>query len=249
MLALVVTQLTASGRAEAQLTSNLRMAASLESAANAAIAEGVFHALDTSEDHWLADGAMHIVRLPTSTVEVQITNEAGKVALNSASSGLISALLHAVGVDMQTAAILSAAIIEWRSVNTQGRSKIQANAYLAARRDYGPPGAPFQSLQELGLVLGMTPELLARLAPHLTIFHEDEPDFRLADLFVRQAVREAGGDIPIMSPSMPEENVIMITATAAGPANVHFVQRAVVKLGVQPLGELYKVLTWDTGEE
>jgi len=42
--------------------------------------------------------------------------------------------------------------------------------YAADGRDYHPRGGPFQSVDELKLVLGMTPALYERLAPAVTVF-------------------------------------------------------------------------------
>ena len=49
--------------------------------------------------------------------------------------------------------------------------------YQAAGLPYGPANRPFDSLDELGLVLGMTPTLLARMRPFLSVYQEgDTPD-------------------------------------------------------------------------
>jgi general secretion pathway protein K len=44
------------------------------------------------------------------------------------------------------------------------------NAYLAAGKPYGAKDGPFDSVEELQLVLGMTPELYRRLKPALTVY-------------------------------------------------------------------------------
>ena len=248
LLALLVTQLTASGRAEAQLTTNLRAAATVEAAADGALSEAVFHALDTSERHWRADGAVHVLRLGSATAEVRIDNEAGKINLNSAPPELLAALLHALGTPTATAATLSAAIADWRFVDAQRGGGAKAAAYRDAGRTYGPPSAPFQSLQELGLVLGMTPDLLTRLLPHLTVFHDGEPAYLAADPVVRQALREATGAGPSESEGAPEETVIAITARAVGSTGGSFVRRAVVRLGLGKEDRLFEMLTWDGAE-
>ncbi len=251
LLALLVTQLTASGRAEAQLAFNLRAAAVAEAAADGALSEGVFHALDSSDRHWRADGVTHVLRLPSATAEVRIDNEAGKVNINSAAPELLAALLRAVGVDTGTSTTLAAAMVDWRFVDAQHGGAAKAVAYRNAGRDYGPPSAPFRSLQELGLVIGMTPELLARLSPHITVYHDGEPDYFAADPLVRQALRTATGADPATRSSggNPEETVVAITARAVVNGGGGFVRRAVVKLGVEKEGgSLFQILTWGSGE-
>ena len=251
LLALLVTQLTASGRAEAQLAFNLRAAAVAEAAADGALSEGVFHALDSSERHWRADGVAHVVRLPSAVVEVRIDNEAGKININSASPELLAALLRAVDTDTGTSTTLSAAIVDWRFVDAQRGGGAKTAAYRNAGRNYGPPSAPFRSVQELGLVIGMTPALLARLSPHLTVYHDGEPDYSVADSVVRQALRTATGTDPARQPSggNPEETVVAVTARAVANGGGSFVRRAVVSLGMNKQGgSLFQTLTWGSAE-
>ena len=57
----------------------------------------------------------------------------------------------------------------------------KAAQYRAAGMTYGPPGRPFENLDELGYVLGMTKPLLAALKPHLTLWSTSDPDPAAAD--------------------------------------------------------------------
>ena len=138
LLSVLGTQMTASGRAESQLARNLRNAAATEAAADGAVMEAVFHALDTGPGHWPANGATRSLRSPAAVTEVQILNEAGKVNLNSAPPELLAALIHAVGTDTQTAATLANAILDWRFIDAQRGGGAKIEAYRAA-----PPSAPF----------------------------------------------------------------------------------------------------------
>ncbi len=249
LLSLLVTHLTASGRGEVQLAGNLRRAAVLEAAAEGAIQEAMFHALDTSARHWPADGAAHRIRLGDAVIDVVIRNEAGKVNLNTARPELLEALLRAIGVDTRAAASLAAAIADWRFPDAQIRAGgAKARQYREAGRDYGPPQAPFQSLDELGLVLGMTPDLLARLTPYLSIYHDGDPDPRLAAPAVLAAIRAATGLPPVIAPGAPAESVVDIAASVAGPDGGRLARHAIVRLGLRPDGGLFQILTWRRGD-
>ena len=236
LISLLGTQLAMSALGESRLALNLRTAAVVEAAANGAIHEAVFHLLDTPERRWAANGIGHEIRMSGAPVVVRVENEAGKVNPNTAQLALLRALLHQAGVDTRASDTIAAAILEWRFPGDQtGLEGGKAARYRAAGRDYAPPGAPFENLDELGLVLGVTPELLARLIPNLTLHHEGEPDPRAASQTVLQALREAAGTI--VQPSGPiDETIVVITAAARGENNSQFTRRAVVRLGGGSVG-------------
>ena len=245
LLSLLITQLTASGRSEARLALNLRTNAVAEAAADGAIREAVFHVIDASAAHWSANGQPHEIRVPGAYVAVRIESEAGRVNPNTAQPELLSALLHAAGADTRTAGSIAMAIVDWRFPGDQPRQGgAKLPQYRSAGRDYGPPGTPFETLDELGLVLGMTPELLARLTPHLTLYHEGDPDPASADPVVLAALRETLGTLPATSQRF-DETTLAITATALGENNSRFVRRAIVRIGTgRGNGSLYEVLSW-----
>ena len=245
LLALLGTQITASGRTEAQLADNIAMAAAAEAEADGAVFEGVFHLLDSSGQHWFADGVPRTIRHGAYTIELRLFNEAGKVNLNTVQPELLAALIHAVGTDTRTATALALAIVDWRFVDAQRSGGAKLDVYRAAGRLAGPPGAPFRSLAELGLVLGITPELLARLEPHLTLFHDGQPSPAVADPVVRRALHEAAPDAPEDS-SPADETVVSISARVEGPRGTRFNRRAAVRLGQQSNGALFQVLVWGT---
>ena len=245
LLSLLVTQLTASGRSEAQLALNLRTNAATEAAADGAVREAVFHLIDGSAAHWPANGQPHDIRVAGTRVTVRIDSEAGRINPNTAQPELMAALLHAAGADTQTARSVATAMVDWRFPGDQPRQGgAKLPQYRAAGRDYGPPGAPFESLDELGLVLGMTPELLGRMMPHLTLHHEGDPNPAAADPVVLAALREALGTLPATAQRI-DETTVAITATALGENNSRFVRRAVVRIGAgRGNASLYEVLSW-----
>ena len=94
----------------------------------------------------------------------------------------------------------------------------KAPQYRAAGLPYGPPGTPFQSVDELADVLGMTPALFARLAPHLTVFTDGDPDLSTRDPVVSSALRDISGAVDDTSNIQDTgDAVLRIAATAAAP--------------------------------
>lgn len=186
-----------------------RTTAALDSAAQQAI----FHLLAPGAQNWPPLGTRS-VRAGDRTVNVSLDNLAGAVNLNSASPALLAGLLAALDRPPAEAASLAAAIVEWRSNSGFAPGGDPAVRYRAAGRDYAPPAAPFQSLGELGLVLGMTPDLLARLRPYLTLWGDGDPDPALAAPPVRAALRSAG--LGSATPGASGKIVVAITCRIEG---------------------------------
>lgn len=248
LLALLATQLTAAGRTELQLAANLRGAASAEAAADGVIQEAVFHLLDPT-DPWPADGAERALRVPGGRAVVRIEDEAGKINPNTASPELLRALLRRAGADGRTADALAAAIVDWRFPSSQGQSGgARDPQYRAAGRDYGPAGAPFRSVADLGAVLGMTPDLLARLEPNVSVLTDTDPDLSASPPLVRQVVQDLRGARPTTSRRRPLRTV-KISARVAGDAGGRFGRYAVVRLGIAPKEPLFQILTWEAMAE
>jgi len=249
LLALLVTELTSAGRTEAQLAHNLRLGAALQDAADAALYEGIFGLIDAGPHRIPADGLVHAMRVDGLPAAIRIEPLDGRVNPNIAPPELLEGLLGAVGADPRTASRIAAAIIDWRSPAADPRpDAAKEPAYRAAGLPYAPPGAPFQSLNEIGMVLGMTPELLARLAPHLSLYNPSDPVLADADPVVARvlqgnAAAPSVGAAPATPPS--QETVAEITASVAGPGGTRATRRAVVHIGQAIDGRDWHILAWD----
>jgi general secretion pathway protein K len=147
--------------------------------ARAALEAGVVRAVagiadPRPERRWRVDGMPQDFTLDGQTVRVTIQDEFGRIDLNAADSSLLNQLLRANGVEKNPADALTARIVAWRSPSA-GADFTRANGdstadYARAGRTYRPRHAAFQSVDELQMVLGMTPELLAKLRPALTVY-------------------------------------------------------------------------------
>jgi general secretion pathway protein K len=240
LLALLGTQIVAAGRGDAQLARNLLDNATLEAATDGAVQQAIYRLLDTSQRRWAADGTEHVVQVGPAMVSIRLEDEAGKVNPNIASDQLLQSLLMRVGTEPTTAASLAAAIIDWRTSGTQPRPRgAKAPQYSAAGRDYGPPGSDFLSVDEVGLVLGMTPALLARLQPHMTVFSDSDPDRTTQDRVVAAALADLG-QMPGGTPA--DTQVASVTARASGPGRSRFAERMVVRINTQTDRHPYEIL-------
>jgi general secretion pathway protein K len=241
LLALLGTQLVASGRGDAQLARNLLNAAELRGAADGAVQQAIFNMLLPPAQRWTDDGAVHVVRLGPAVVTLRIEDEDGKVNPNIASDSLMQALLIQVGADPFTAASVAAAIADWRSGTTQPRPLgAKAPQYAAAGRDYAPPGTDFRSIDEVGDVLGMTPDLLMRLRPHMTVYSDRDPDSTTRDPVVAAAL---GVPAQVGVATGPTLQVALVTADVRGPGNAAFAEQVVVRLSAMTARHPYEILS------
>jgi general secretion pathway protein K len=243
LITLVVTQVVAAGRSETMLANNLRRAAVLRAETDEALHLAIFHLVDPAS-RWDADGTEHVVRLAGAVVAVRIDDEFGKINPSLAPPAVLASLLRAVGEGADRSDELAAAIVDWRYPSAEdGATGVKAQHYRAAGRDYAPPSANFQSIGELGLVLGLMPELVARLAPHLTLYTDSDPDARHADPVVARALALAGIAAP--TGPMPPPRVVTITAAGVAAGGGRFVRSAVISLGPDKAGRQFRIVTWD----
>ncbi|HYZ22605.1 MAG TPA: hypothetical protein VE690_10655, partial [Rhodopila sp.] len=229
LFAFAAMRITLTGRTEMRIAANARGSAMAEAAADGAVNTAIFELLART---WNADGTIHAVRTEEAVTQVRVTDEAAKVDPNVAPQVLMQMLLEACGAVPPAATKLAAAIAEWRSLDLlQSVGSEKAPPYGAAGLGYIPPHKRFVSNDELGLVLGMTPALLACLDPRISIYSLSVPSLQTAsDPLVRQALRNAyPDDAPLPPAAAPEAAVVRIIAgrSAEGAGQRH--QRCIAR--------------------
>lgn len=96
--------------------------------------------------------------------------ESGKVDINRASPELLERIVAAAGAGAAQAHAIAAAIADYRDADSSALPDGAEEAdYAALRLPYGPKNAPFDAIDELLQVPGVTPALYADLAPVLTV--------------------------------------------------------------------------------
>ncbi len=269
LIAAISTYLMANARSETAIARNIRAAATAEALADAAVAEAVFNQTAVAAGRWKLDGEPHLISLPDGEATIRLYDENQKVNPNRASDALMAALFEAAGVERALARRLGASIADWVGSETEPRPLgAEMQQYLDAGRSYGPPNAPIESIDELQLVLGMTPEILALVRPYLTIHTESaQPDGNNAPPIVRRALalaarrachrrRGAEGEKSAAVASRrrfdrpagaSDEDFVRLVVTARASNGGLFVRDAVLKLNSDnPKG--YVVLDWRRGD-
>ena len=177
--------LAATSRRDMQLAENLRQAARAEAAADGATNQAIFRLV---AGEWSPSPAAHVIHIGGATVSVLIEDAAHLVNPNNAPVPLLAALLYQVGADPQRAQAIAAAIAAYRDQSGADSTP----EYIAAGLPYGPARDDFRTVSELRLVVGMTPALYERLAPHLSVWKLPMVVPDPADPIVAAAYHDAG---------------------------------------------------------
>lgn len=172
LLAVIAASFTTTTRTETRLARNLVENAKAEALADAAVHRAIVGLLDGDPDaRWAADGTVYEFAMDDGTAWITIQDETGKIDLNAGSRKLIAALLDAADVPLAEADGLSDAIIDYRDNDDQRRpSGAEDDDYRDAGLPWGAKDRPFEAVEELRRVLGMTPELYDRISPFLTVY-------------------------------------------------------------------------------
>ncbi len=140
-----------------------------------ALAESMLLIPDQNK-RWRADGNVYQVDYANSQtgtgskVRVRLISETGKIDINMADPVLLKSLMAHAPVDEAEQSSLVGAIIDWHDaddlVHLDGAEK---NEYKAAGLSYQPRNKPFQSIEELQMVLGMTADVFKWIKPLVTV--------------------------------------------------------------------------------
>ncbi len=181
LLTIIAVGLTTTQRTETALAANQVFGATFRAQADAAINFMALNLLTQppvdaladkdsmeSQGFWLPDGKPRLWRWGEQALEIRVINEASLIDLNMADPGLLMALMKAAGI--QEPEYLVDAILDWRDPDDLHLvNGAEDEQYAAAGLPYGAKDGPFDSVEELGQVMGFDRELYQALAPALTV--------------------------------------------------------------------------------
>jgi general secretion pathway protein K len=261
-------------RTDTRVVSNVMARAKAEAAAEAAIHRAVYDLYKPPNvtDRWVADGVSHEWAYGEAQVTISMIDESGKIDINVVSDQLLRGLLTSQGVPDEEVAALVDAIADWRDPDSLKRLRGAEEAeYTAAGRKYKPGNAPFQTIEELKLVLGMSPDLYHRLEPLITTFSRQPgvnpqiasrevlraipgatEELIEAYLLQRETARANKMPIPNFQPALPFQAfgggyIVSVRAAATMPDGTSFERVASVIRTANPKRPL-AFLRWQEGE-
>ncbi|WP_295538637.1 type II secretion system protein GspK [uncultured Thiohalocapsa sp.] len=180
LLTIMALGLTTTQRTETALTRNQIDAARFRAHAQSALALTALNLLSTPMEAtdpgavWLPNGAPRALSIDGVELTVTLSNEASRIDLNAATQDQLATLIELAqgeqGFDASRRDALADAIVDWRDEdNLTQLNGAEDDDYDAAGLPYGAGDGPFNSVEELRQVLGMTRELYQRMAQHLTV--------------------------------------------------------------------------------
>ena len=275
LLTLIASSFIYAMRTDVQIVANSLARLRLEAAADAAVQRGILEMLKPPQlpNRWTTDGVGQPWSYQGVAVDVSMTDESGKIDINTAADALLRGLFLAQGMKDEEAAAVTDAILDWRDPDSLKRLHGAEEAeYLAAGYSYKPANAAFQSIEELRLVMGITPELFDKVAPLITIYSR-QPGINasiasrgvlralpgasdaLVDQYIaqREQARAAKLPVPQFAPAAPYSSfangIVVVRAAANGGEGANgssFVREAVVMRLATPKRP-YTFLRWKEG--
>jgi general secretion pathway protein K len=198
LLAAVAVSLGWTGNISNSLVRNVLETAQVNAIVEAAVNRAVVELCEPqAEGRWKVDGTPQIFEFDGIKIKVSIQDELGKIDLNQAEETAFINLLQSIGLDAGSATSLSDKIVDWRTATSlKHLNGAKEPEYRASGSAFLPRNGPFQSVDELLLVMDMTPEIFRRIEPALTVYS--------ARQFINPQVapREALLALPGMTPDL-----------------------------------------------
>ncbi len=123
------------------------------------------------DEKWMADGRPYTFTFDDAQIEIQITDDSGKIDINTADPMTLRNLFMGAGVEEDKAEELADAVQDWRDPDDlRSTFGAELDDYKAIDLPYGPRNAPFETLSELQQVLGMTYDIYMKIEPAITMY-------------------------------------------------------------------------------
>lgn len=262
LLAALIGAFALTARIESLQGTVIRQGAVAREHARAGLEYALVRVADTQpKTHWMPDGRRYEWSFAGSRIAVQLIDESGKVDINQADANLLAQLMRVREVPEETARALANALLDWRDADNLGQPQGGAEDpdYASAGLEYGAKDAPFESLDEVRQVLGMTPDIYERIAPYLTL-HSGRamPDSTYAPGPVLLAMGLDAERLLAQRALPPDEAGGQLVGSGSGTYSVdshatlhdgrEAFLHAVIRAGGGPVpGSAYTVLQWEEG--
>ena len=160
-------------RTDARAARNAALIARGDAIAQAAVARALLELFkpQVGPEVWKREGTPRTWSFDGASVAVRFSDESAKIDINTANNELLKGLFRSAGLGEEDAAKLLDAVLYWRDHDSLKRPNgAEEPDYAQAGFKGRPANYPFQSTEELQLVLGMRPEVYQRIAPMITVY-------------------------------------------------------------------------------
>ncbi|WP_088348607.1 MULTISPECIES: type II secretion system protein GspK [Rhodomicrobium] len=270
LLAVMTASLSSSVRTHVRVAANVAESARAEALADSGITLAVMDLMSTRrgrghQRRFSVDGQGTLCLVPgEGALNISVIDEASRIDVNTAGVPLIQALVAGLGEPPEKAAQIAEAIFDYRDADDERKPNgAEAADYRAAGLGWLPKNGPLQSVDELAQVYGMTPELLARMRPYLTVYSglagidATLASERLITLLRNGLAGTAGAfgsfpdfhesvALPAMFVTASQQRVFTLRVEALSAAGAVFVREAIVDVGTRQTPK-HVFLRWTRG--
>lgn len=172
LLTVMAAGYTATMRTETRLTVHQLHASQSRALAEAGVWLAVNDLLKPEPNRkWLEDGTAEDLDLFNGSVKLRIQDESGLIDLNTARTELLTGLFKSIALNDKDVSRIVDAILDWRDRDNLAHVNGAEDAdYRQAGYAYGAKDGPFNSVDELRRVMGMTEAIYSKVKPALTVY-------------------------------------------------------------------------------
>jgi general secretion pathway protein K len=249
-LSLIAAAILSSAATSVRVSRNVWSQLRVQAAADAGAQAAALSLFDPSPSGTAGlDGRERHLSFDDVGVTVSVRDQSGLIDINTAGPELLRSYFRAQGIADTEADALAARVIAWRSPEGLGDSIRADMDDEPGNSGVEPRRRPFQSLDELNFVHGVTPDIYRRLAPGLTVFsHRPDFDTRTAPKEVLALIpgmnaARAATAIALRAPVLPQAGHAYLVEASAERDGVRFTRRAVFLRSADPARPFW-ILDW-----
>jgi general secretion pathway protein K len=207
-----------------------------EALASASLELAAYRLLSADQKERPAQGSFRF-RMDNADVSVTYTSEAARVDLNAASKETLASLFEVLGAEQKAASEIADRVVGWHTQAKPNTANDEEALYLAAGLGYSPRQAPFAHVNELSLVLGVSPAMVERALPYVTVFSKS------AEIDVLLAAPEVIAALPGMTPEVLNDFLKQRSSLPRDPKAVAAALGPAKAAATLPEAKAYRVLT------
>ena len=271
LLTIMAGSFALSMRREASIVAGIKNNAQARAVAESGIAMAEMMLLNPDQNkRWRADGSIYEINSEDARVRVRLISETGRIDINKADQTLLQGLMTHAPVDEEQQTRLVNAILDWHDKDDMVRlDGAEKKEYQDAGLSYQPRNKPFQTIEELQLVLGMNESVFKWIEPLVTVYSGQQQvtvqlatkevlqvipglDMGLVDSYIAARLESAKNDLPV--PAFPsssgqnsgagQNNVLTLVSEAFMDDESSAVISAVIKQSDQSQVAPFQVLKW-----
>jgi len=219
------------------------------------------------ERNWKSNNSLYELNYAGKKIRILIADESGKISINYADKQQLQQLLGFIPVEEATADSLSDAIIDWRDKDDlMADNGAEKQQYIDAGFKYVPRNDLFNSVEELQMVMGMTPEIYQQLENMISVYtkkpeinpatasravllmHPDATE-ALVDEYLQQRAESQRNKQEVTEPSWSSaarvsSSVYMIISEAMIAQDITETTMAIIRKGKAKNGLPFEILKW-----